>query len=109
MENMGTLPSEPPTETLPQELEIISNPSLNIETEVVEISNVIYGRMLSGMPVNKQGLKNLFESLCQNKAGVKIEDYIDGIVILTFESEAVKNRILRGQPWHFAGNYFILI
>lgn len=70
MENIGMLPIETPTETLqlkPQELEIISNPSLNIVTEEIEIPNVIYGRMLSGRPVNKQGIKNVLESLWQKK------------------------------------------
>ncbi|KAK1397877.1 hypothetical protein POM88_007740 [Heracleum sosnowskyi] len=112
MANKETFPSDVSSETLqlkPQELEVISDPSLNIGNEVVEIPNVIYGRMLSGRSVNKKGLKNLFESLWQSKASVKIEDYTEGIVTLTFESEVVKNRILRGQPWHFAGSYLILM
>ena len=91
------------------ELEVISNPSLVLDPRVEDIPDVIYGRMLNGKSVNKVGLKNLFESLWQKKAGVEIEDYAEGIIILTFESEAVKNRIMRGQPWHFSGSYLILL
>lgn len=40
---------------------------------------------------------------------MKIEDYTEGIVIPTFDSEAVKNRIVRGQPWNFSGGYLVLI
>lgn len=40
--------------------------------------------MLSGRAVNKVGLKNMFESLWQNKTSVKIEDYMEGIAIFTF-------------------------
>lgn len=101
MKNKETFSSNFSPETLqlkPQEVEVISNPSLNIENEVVEIPNLIYGRMLSRRSVNKNGLNNLFEFLWQNKARVKIKYYTKEIVTLTVESEVVKNKILRGQP-----------
>ncbi|XP_017258044.1 uncharacterized protein LOC108227417 isoform X2 [Daucus carota subsp. sativus] len=91
------------------ELEVITNPSNVLEYSDSELPKVIYARMLSGRAINKIGLKNMFESIWQRKAGVTIEDYTDGIIILKFESEAVKNRIIRGQPWAFGGSYLILI
>lgn len=62
----------------PNELEVISNPSLILEDNIPEIPDVIYGRLLSGKSINKIGLKRLFESLWQSKAEVKIEDYNEG-------------------------------
>ena len=91
------------------ELEVITNTSLVLDSDLGEIPKVLYRRMLSGKSVNKVRLKNMFESLWQNKGGVRIEDYTEGIVILTFESEAVKNRVIRGQPWYFTGSYLILV
>lgn len=62
-----------------KELEVISDPSLVFESGVAESPNVVYGRLLTGKAVNKVGLKNLFDSLWQNKLSVVIEDYVDGI------------------------------
>lgn len=78
------------------ELEVITNPSLKMDFDEVDLPKVIYGRMLSGKSVNKIEFKKMFESLWQNKAGTEIDDYAEGIVILTFESEALKNRIIKG-------------
>ena len=57
----------------PYELEVISNTSLTLEAETTETPNIIYGRTLSGKPISKIGLKNLFESLWQNKTGVNLK------------------------------------
>lgn len=59
--------------------------------------------MLSGKAVNKAGLMRLFESLWKNKAEVRIEDYTDNILILTFESEAAKEKNLVGTAMAFCG------
>lgn len=91
-----------------QELDVISNQPLLTETELDDISKVVYARMITGKSINKPGLKNMIASLWQNKVGVQIEDYSDGIIILTFETQAGKNRMLKGQPWQFAGSYLIL-
>ena len=91
------------------ELEVITNPSNVLEFSTSVLPKVIYARLLSGKTINKIGLKNLFESIWQGKAGVKVEDYTDGIIILNFDSEAVKNRTIRGQPWAFGGSYLILV
>lgn len=91
------------------ELEVITNPSFGLDSEIKEVPKVVYGRLLSGRSVNKVGLKNMLEAVWQNKAGVKIEDYTEGIVILTFGSEVIKNRLMKGQPWNFSGSYLVLI
>ena len=97
MEKTVLLPTEGEPEKLlpkPKEVEVITNTSLVLDSDLVEIPKVLYGRMLSGKSVNKVGLKNMFESLWRNKGGERIEGYTEGIVILTFESEAVKNRVI---------------
>ncbi|KAF4391417.1 hypothetical protein F8388_008028 [Cannabis sativa] len=50
----------------------------------------IYVRSLSNKAVNKGGLKRFFEAKLQNNAGVKVEDYNDGIFILTLIDKTSK-------------------
>lgn len=45
------------------EIEVITNPSLELESIGTYLPKVIYGRILSGKSVNKVGLKKMFESL----------------------------------------------
>ncbi|KAF4355910.1 hypothetical protein F8388_012453 [Cannabis sativa] len=80
-----------------------------IEAETDEYSKAVFGRSISKRSINKGGLMNMFNQLWQNKACEKVEDYTDGIFILTLESRVIKNRVLRGQPWNFSGNYLIFI
>ncbi|KAF4387262.1 hypothetical protein F8388_008916 [Cannabis sativa] len=81
----------------------------NDEEESLHYSMVVFGSSLSNKTVNKGGLKRFFEAKWQNNAGVKVEDYNDGIFILTFDRQSVKSRVLRGQPWYFSNNYLVLI
>ncbi|KAF4368008.1 hypothetical protein F8388_002619 [Cannabis sativa] len=57
----------------------------NDEEESLDYSKVVFGRSLSNKAVNKGGLKRFFEAKWQNNARVKVEDYYDGIFILTFD------------------------
>ncbi|KAF4398197.1 hypothetical protein G4B88_019918 [Cannabis sativa] len=86
----------------PSESNINVCPLGNAEEETLDYSNVVFGRSLSNKAVNKGGLKRFFEAKWQNNAGVKVEDYNDGIFILTFDRQSVKSRVLRGQPWYFS-------
>ena len=90
------------------ELKVISSSTL-IESESDEYSKVIFGKSISNRFVNKSRLMKMFNQLWQNKACEKIEDYTDGIFIITFESSMINNRVLRGQPWNFAGSYLVFI
>ncbi|KAF4373639.1 hypothetical protein F8388_025333 [Cannabis sativa] len=87
----------------PSESNINVCPLGNAEEETLDYSKVVFGRSLSNKAVNKGGLKRFFEAKWQNNAGVKVEDYNDGIFILTFDRQSVKSRVLRGQPWYFSG------
>ncbi|KAL8131737.1 hypothetical protein AgCh_007602 [Apium graveolens] len=112
MENISLLASEVTAENVQlksEELEVITNPSFVSGSETAELPKVLYRRMLSGRTVNKASLTNIFEKVWQNKVGVIVEDYTEGIVILTFGSEAVKNIVIKGQPWNFSGSYLILV
>ncbi|KAF4391974.1 hypothetical protein F8388_004303 [Cannabis sativa] len=93
----------------PSESNINVCPLGNAEEETLDYSKVVFGRSLSNKAVNKGGLKRFFEAKWQNNAGVKVEDYNDGIFILTFDRQSVKSRVLRGQPWYFSGNYLVLV
>ncbi|KAF4358668.1 hypothetical protein F8388_005608 [Cannabis sativa] len=60
-----------------------------LTTTPIELNTSVY-------PLGNVVEKNLDYS--KNNAGVKVEDYTDGIFILTFERQSVKSRVLRGQP-----------
>ena len=93
----------------PLELRVVPSTDTLAVTENDEYSRVVFGRSISNRFINKAGLMKMFNQLWQNKACEKVEDYTDGIFILTFASITIKNRVLRGQPWNFAGSYLVLI
>ncbi|KAF4403422.1 hypothetical protein G4B88_008068 [Cannabis sativa] len=93
----------------PQELVVISAANSATESGPVVLPNIVYGKLLTDKPFNPQSCRNFFSRLWRKQPGLTMEEATDGMFLITFQSEFVKQRIIRGQPWHFLGHYLSLV
>ncbi|KAF4371411.1 hypothetical protein F8388_001939 [Cannabis sativa] len=93
----------------PQELVVISATNSATESGPVVLPNIVYGKLLTDKPFNPQSCRNFFSGLWRKQPGITMEEATDGMFLITFQSEFVKQRIIRGQPWHFLGHYLSLV
>ena len=83
-------------------------PGLILKKEQAVIEHTIATRFLTKRPVNINAIARTFMPLWRSKAGFKIKNNGDHIILFSFNNGVDVDRILSSEPWSFYEHLMVL-